>query len=48
MVVAEIEDIETGCTYIEAGKDLNDCVAQYLFMFFGVRKYKILWYREEK
>jgi hypothetical protein len=45
MVRAEIEDTVTGCTYIKDGKDVADCVQQFLDMFIGHRKYKILWSR---
>lgn len=41
-VWVEIEDEETGCTYIKKGADVADCVKQFQGMFFGKREYRIL------
>lgn len=42
-VMTEIEDNQTGCTYIYKGENVNDCVEYFQSMFFGQREYKILW-----
>lgn len=42
-VELEIEDKETGCTYIYKGASINDCVKYFQQMFFDKREYKIVW-----
>jgi hypothetical protein len=39
----EIEDKQTGCTYIYKGENINDCIKYFQSMFFGKREYRILW-----
>ena len=38
----EIEDKQTGCTYLYQGANINDCIQYFQSMFFGKREYKIL------
>ena len=46
MIRMEIEDLETGCTYIKDGKTESECVKSFKEMFFDNRPYKILWRRK--
>lgn len=46
MVRAEILDKKTGCTYVKDGTTLDDCIEQFLEMFFEKMIYKVLWYKE--
>lgn len=46
MLRCEIEDLETGCTYIKEGETLNDCKEEFADMFLGLRKFKVLWSQE--
>lgn len=47
MIVAAIEDLRTGCTYIKRGRNLEDCVRQFAFMFADKRAYRVLWFEKE-
>lgn len=44
-IQCEIEDLETGCSYVYKGNSIKDCVVYFQDLFFGYRKYKILWYK---
>lgn len=48
MIICEIEDMTTGCTYIKRGDSIKECVKYFQDMFFIHRDYKILWIKEEK
>jgi hypothetical protein len=41
-IIVEIEDTQTGCTYVYKGANINDCVNYFQSLFFGKREYKIL------
>jgi len=44
-VLVEIEDLETGCSYIYEGATKEDCINYFQAMFFTKRKYKFLQYQ---
>lgn len=41
-VMVEIEDKQTGCTYIYQGANVNDCTRYFQSMFFGKREYRFV------
>lgn len=45
-VMLEIEDLQTGCTYVYKGATIEDCINYFQSLFFSARKYKILWVKE--
>lgn len=45
LIECEIEDLETGCTYIRTGTSVTDCVAQFQAFFMAPHKNKVLWQR---
>lgn len=42
-VITEIEDMETGCTYIREGETVQECIADFQCMFFREKDFKVLW-----
>lgn len=47
-VECEIEDLETGCTYIRKGATVEQCIADFQEFFFIPHRNKVLWQRELK
>ena len=47
VVECEIEDLETGCTYIKTGKTLEECIEDFNSFFLFPHEYKVLWQREK-
>jgi len=42
-VMVEIEDLNTRCTYVYKGNNVEDCKQYFKSLFFGSRPYRILY-----
>lgn len=46
MIKCEIEDLETGCTYIKTGETIEECIKDFNSFFIIPHGNKVLWSKE--
>ena len=45
-IKCEIEDLETGCTYIKTGKTLEECIEDFNAFLIIPHRHKVLWQKK--